>query len=513
MVRRVRRYFPPLVVATLLACFGMTAWVAWGDTTFAEAGAVNALSLWRGGYGRLVTGIFLHMPWIHFWVNSLGIVLLGAAIARGLGRWPYLACVFAGSWAGFATSLLWLDGDPYRVGISAGLTAMLGVGVAVEWRNCDGKLGRFLRSRTMIVLLVIVALSAALTYWMRDRAGRPDHAAHVGGLVFGVLFGLFHFPRLRRDGSVTPVRPARGVIAVLIFAVAPAAYASYPVHDVDFCLFKARRAMEADEHADARKWYERAHDRDPDRLEPRVRLAVLKRDLSYLEEAEARLPFEQRMVVDAYLEVLRWKAVKGGPEVPLEMRRKMFELAQRSRWNPGQRWRLAFAVLAAIAERAATPDRTPAQQLAALQELVETATETMTIFASDQPGEAKTAMRGQLAGLLERTRGAAGTLASADAPPPGLPDLWAALARAYRRLANNPGETPLGQVAVWRYRLAECRRFAGGDAGAARPFMVAALEDARAGGNEAVAQAAAAWLDQHGFPVPAPDLAPPDEGR
>ncbi len=524
-----RRFFPPLVVLTLAACFGMTAWVAWGGATFAKAGAIREYSIWRGEYWRFVTAIFLHMPWRHLVINALGIVLLGASIVRGLGARTFLVAVFCGSWAAFALSMLCNAEDPYRVGISGGLTAMLGVVVAIEWRNCDGRLGKFLRSRTMITLLIVIAASALLTMWMAGESARPDHTGHLAGFVFGILWGLMRYPRLHADGSDTPERPLRGAVAIILFSLAPAAYASYPIHDVGFCVFKARRAFQAGQERTAISWYERAHDREPDLLEPRLNLAGLKNDLSYLKGLSPRLPDEQRDLVDVYFRVTAQLAAQGKSGASFEMDEAMFELAKTAQWNPRQRWRLAQRVIVGLVGRTRDPDRTSAQRLVDMTVLVETAVEAAGALGEDsgQDESVKAAVRKWLAGILKDARAmtyvaAAATPADAPAPrfsparpapPSNLRELQSAIARAYRRLANNPGETVLAVVAAWRYHFAEFTYLATGEAKDAHPFMVAALQDARAGGNEQVQLLATQWLKAVGFSVPPPDLADPDDDR
>lgn len=126
-----------------------------------EMGAlVLPTDLVQGGVAwRIVAAGFLHLDWVHWALNSVGIWLIGAAVERHQGRWVMLV-VFLGSSIG-AYSAAWLLADPNAtqphvlIGASAGLMGLVGAMGSHAALGYGLAKNRILAQRLRGVLLVI----------------------------------------------------------------------------------------------------------------------------------------------------------------------------------------------------------------------------------------------------------------------------------------------------------------------------------------------------------------------
>lgn len=302
MLRRIE----PLTAVFLVLCVGWTLLAKGLDWTYDKAGALRRGELWDGEIWRLLTAAILHDlgGWWHLVLNGLGLLIVGPIVARECGRPVYFVSVLFGAQAGWAASLLWYDHPHvWNMGISGGLLALIGLLLAVEWAISDSWRG-FFRQRNAWVLILCIVVGAAMTHHF-NRVGKEgtfvSQAGHAGGLAFGLLFGLAFYarPRARR-------RPVLGAAAVVLLGVAPVAYLSYPILDLDFLLFRGQRAFAAEERDAAERWYAQARRIDEAHPMAGARLALLRDDPAYLDGL--RKPED---MVEAYAVLRAYLALAG----------------------------------------------------------------------------------------------------------------------------------------------------------------------------------------------------------
>jgi rhomboid protease GluP len=142
----------------------------------------------EGEWWRFITPIFLHIGFLHLFMNSLSLFYLGPLVERIYGNvrflWIYLFSGFAGSLASFALS-------PH---LSAGASGAI--------FGCFGALLYFgviypkLFFRTMgTSVLFVIALNLVFGFTVQGI----DNAGHIGGLIGGFLAsGLVHFPKKKK---------------------------------------------------------------------------------------------------------------------------------------------------------------------------------------------------------------------------------------------------------------------------------------------------------------------------
>ena len=167
-----------------------------------------AAALIRGGgeRWRLLTAPLLHGNLLHFLMNAMGLMYLGRRM-EALARWPQVPIVFLFSaWLGGECSMMMGKGS--SLGASGGLMGMLGFLLVFETRHAK------LVPRTARRRLVAALLGTALIGVIGVRF--IDNAAHIGGLVAGMVYAFIVFPR-----SSSVFRPQAStvdrVVALLCF--------------------------------------------------------------------------------------------------------------------------------------------------------------------------------------------------------------------------------------------------------------------------------------------------------
>lgn len=305
-----------LLTGILIVACALTTWLV--DVPDA---AVTQIKWWQGEFWRVVPSTLLHANWWHLLVNCLSLYFVGTVVAKGLG-WPvYLGAVVLGAFAGFGASLLAIPQamEPnavYRVGISGSVAGLVGLILAVEWRNSRSVL-EFLAQRNTILIMFFIALSVGLAIYIeRKHEGvRVDHAAHIGGAAACLIAGLVYYGRRREH-------PVRGLAAVAVLGLVPLALAAYPIWDTGFCIWKAGRAAPDD----AGGWWERAYELDPTNPRAAAQMAIRRDDSALLETMrEPRGTAEKKPVVDAYL-FLAKRRLESDPDAAEDLLEKAGEL-------------------------------------------------------------------------------------------------------------------------------------------------------------------------------------------
>ncbi|WP_066173438.1 rhomboid family intramembrane serine protease [Bacillus marinisedimentorum] len=159
-----------------------------GSTSIAnlvEYGAKYNPLIMEGEWWRFVTSMFLHIGFLHFFLNSFALFYLGSAIERIFGTKRFIAIYFVagllGSFASFA----------FNSQISAGASgAIYGCFGALLYFGMNYR-DLFFRTIGMYVLVILgINLVFGLTVPM------VDNPAHLGGLAGGFLAsGIVHLPR------------------------------------------------------------------------------------------------------------------------------------------------------------------------------------------------------------------------------------------------------------------------------------------------------------------------------
>lgn len=139
----------------------------------------------NGQWWRLVTSIFLHGGLMHLLLNMYGLFFVGIFLEPLLGRLKYAAAYLICGIAASITSIWWHPAT-VSIGASGAIFGLYGVLTALLTTNradFKSKKSLLLFSLFFIVINLVMGL-----------AGGIDNAAHIGGLICGLLLGyIFYF--------------------------------------------------------------------------------------------------------------------------------------------------------------------------------------------------------------------------------------------------------------------------------------------------------------------------------
>ena len=152
----------------------------WHDQVLSSLALVSK-GVWARPWS-LVTHIFVHADLAHFAYNVFALALFGLILEKRIGHQNFLFVFFStGLLAGFVSTLFYQS----VIGASGAIMGLIGTLAVLRPRMVVWSLG--------VPMPIVVA---AGVWVLLDLAGfstadNVAHAAHIAGLVFGVVLGLF----------------------------------------------------------------------------------------------------------------------------------------------------------------------------------------------------------------------------------------------------------------------------------------------------------------------------------
>ncbi|MBE9584769.1 rhomboid family intramembrane serine protease [Mucilaginibacter sp. JRF] len=143
-----------------------------------------------GDYWRLFTAMFLHGGIMHLVLNMYGLMLIGLLLEPVIGSKKFAIAYTVAGLAGSAASLWW---HPATVGVGASgaIFGMYGVYVALLTT-------KMYTAAQRKALLTNMAFFIGINLLMGIK-GSVDNAAHIGGLVAGIISGYAIYPFVKRN--------------------------------------------------------------------------------------------------------------------------------------------------------------------------------------------------------------------------------------------------------------------------------------------------------------------------
>ncbi|PYV26350.1 MAG: hypothetical protein DMG24_07255 [Acidobacteria bacterium] len=132
--------------------------------------------IYAGQWWRLVTAMFLHAGLLHIGMNMWCLFDLGPAVESLFGTAKFLVIYLVTGVAGFLLSLGWNRG--VSIGASGAVLGLIGVLIGASFHH--GSLGKDYRGQLWRWLLYIFVFGLFFSV---------DNAAHIGGLVSGIVAG------------------------------------------------------------------------------------------------------------------------------------------------------------------------------------------------------------------------------------------------------------------------------------------------------------------------------------
>lgn len=146
----------------------------------------------EGEWWRLITSCFLHIGVFHLLMNMYALLYIGLLLEPHLGRARFLgAYLLTGIFASI-TSLWWHD-LTISAGASGAIFGMYGVFLAMLTTN-------FIEKSARKALLTSIAVFIGYNL-LNGLKGGIDNAAHIGGLISGLIIGYAYFPSLKNNNE------------------------------------------------------------------------------------------------------------------------------------------------------------------------------------------------------------------------------------------------------------------------------------------------------------------------
>lgn len=200
-------YIAMVVTARRLGGFDPQLLLSWG----ADYGPLTV----NGQWWRLIAALFVHLNLLHLLLNMWALWNIGRLTERLFGRWVFFCLYFAAGGLASLSSIAW---DPTRssAGASGAIFGILGAFLAFLIRRREDVPRTIIRAHWISTAAFVLfnLVSGALQTGI-------DNAAHVGGLVSGLVLGYVLAPPLayqRRRFSLPQTTAAVGVVAAALLA-------------------------------------------------------------------------------------------------------------------------------------------------------------------------------------------------------------------------------------------------------------------------------------------------------
>lgn len=143
----------------------------------------------NGEWWRLITCVFLHINVIHLVFNMLALAYVGVYLEPILGRVRFAVAYLL---TGFSASILsfWWNDFTVSIGASGAVFGMFGVFLALLFTD-------LIEPKTRKQMLISIAVFVFVNVLSGFAKVGVDNAAHVGGLIGGVIIGFSYFPSLQ----------------------------------------------------------------------------------------------------------------------------------------------------------------------------------------------------------------------------------------------------------------------------------------------------------------------------
>lgn len=187
-----------------------------------DVGALYGPRATRGEPWRLLSTTLLHAGPIHLFFNWTALKVAGPDTEAQFGSRGFAVIYLLAGIAGSLASIAWRP-DGIGVGASGAIFGVFGAQVGFLIREGRGSMPDLIRRAMWKGLGQFVLLNAALGFMMPQI----DQAAHLGGLVGGILCGMALAAPLSLDGL--PIRRRRPLLVLPVgLAVLAAVWALLP---------------------------------------------------------------------------------------------------------------------------------------------------------------------------------------------------------------------------------------------------------------------------------------------
>lgn len=159
-----------------------------------------------GEWWRLITNIFIHFGIIHIVMNTYALYMAGVYLEPMLGKVKYVIAYLCTGVIASMASLWWHSEGVNSAGASGAIFGLYGVFLALLFTNLIPK-------QIRVALLQSIGIFVVFNLFYGMKSG-IDNAAHIGGLLSGMIIGFIFY--LELSGKINVKKP---VITLLITAL------------------------------------------------------------------------------------------------------------------------------------------------------------------------------------------------------------------------------------------------------------------------------------------------------
>jgi len=173
----------------------------------------------EGEWWRLITNCFLHIGIFHLLMNMYALLYIGVLLEPHLGRTRFISAYLLTGITASIASLWWHD-LTISAGASGAIFGMYGVFLSMLTTNLIEKTARK-------ALLTSIAVFVCYNL-INGLKGGIDNAAHIGGLVGGLVIGYALIPSLKKSDETKLKFGTIGLLSILILVSSFVVYKKLP---------------------------------------------------------------------------------------------------------------------------------------------------------------------------------------------------------------------------------------------------------------------------------------------
>jgi rhomboid protease GluP len=178
-----------LLVFALMAMAGVGILVPDSESLINWGANIRSLSL-SGQWWRMLTSTFLHIGIVHLLMNMYAFLLIGAQLEPRLGKARFIFAYLLTGIVASITSLYW-HSHGISAGASGAIFGMYGLFLAMLMSKDVVEKANRKQLFASIAFFIVYNLLGGLQPGI-------DNAAHVGGLITGLVLGFAFVPKLKK---------------------------------------------------------------------------------------------------------------------------------------------------------------------------------------------------------------------------------------------------------------------------------------------------------------------------
>jgi membrane associated rhomboid family serine protease len=203
--RRRKSFFDSLSLNTIFIIINVIAFIVFTllmkfNLASIDSIAIKPSNILQGKYlWTFLTSMFMHAGFFHLLINMLSLMFIGPLVEKIIGRrryfWFYiLSGLFAGLFFVLMSLIFTADLQAYAVGASGALFGLIGLLMLLT-----PNLPVYVMFIPIPIKMKYAAPGMLILLWIISVAGNVSigNTAHLGGLVAGLIYGLFLVSRYK----------------------------------------------------------------------------------------------------------------------------------------------------------------------------------------------------------------------------------------------------------------------------------------------------------------------------